>query len=79
VFFNPQILAADSTLYAVTDQGKIAKDEWVEFVCPSRKNYRSRQISALKKLVSDLQPDGISIDFIRQFVFWEKIYEDRPV
>ncbi|MEX1241622.1 MAG: hypothetical protein WEB30_18005, partial [Cyclobacteriaceae bacterium] len=60
-FFNPRVLAADSTLYAVTDQGKIAKDEWVEFVCPSRKNYRSQQVSALKKVVSDLNPDGISI------------------
>ena len=78
VFYNPPALSGDSSLYAITDEGKIAKDGWVEFVCPSRKDYRSRQISVLKEVVSDLKPDGISIDFIRQFIFWEKIYEDHP-
>ena len=53
VFFNPAALAADTTLFAVTDQGKMAKDEWVEFVCPSRKNYRSEQIASVKQLVNN--------------------------
>lgn len=77
VFFNPLALAADTTLFAVTDRGEMAKDEWVEFVCPSRKNYRSQQIASVKQLVNDLHPDGISLDFIRQFIFWEKVYENR--
>ena len=76
VFYNPVALQADSTLYAITNEGKIAKDEWVEFVCPSRQNYRSQQIEALKKLVTESDPDGISLDFIRHFVFWEKVFPE---
>ncbi len=77
VFYDPTLLQQDSTLYAITDKGRIAKDDWVEFVCPSRIAYRTRKIEEAKELVKRLQPDGLSIDFIRQFVFWEMIYPDR--
>jgi hypothetical protein len=77
VFYDPELLKHDSTLYAITDKGKIAKDDWVEFVCPSRAAYRTLKIDEAAELVRTLQPDGLSIDFIRQFVFWEMIYPDR--
>jgi hypothetical protein len=78
VFYDPEMLKQDSTLYAVTNTGRIAKDDWVEFICPSRIDYRKRKIEEAAQLVSDLKPDGLSIDFIRQFVFWEMIYPERP-
>ncbi len=77
VFHDPELLKRDSTLYAITDKGKVAKDDWVEFVCPSREVYRSMKVSEAADLVRELEPDGLSIDFIRQFVFWEMIYPDR--
>jgi hypothetical protein len=77
VFYNPEALQHDSTLYAITDKGRIAKDDWVEFVCPSRKEYRDAKAHEVAALVNELNPDGISIDFIREFVFWEKIYHGR--
>ncbi len=77
VFYNPELLKHDSTLYAITDKGKKAKDDWVEFVCPSRTAYRTLKINEAANLVNKLEPDGLSIDFIRQFVFWEMIYPDR--
>jgi hypothetical protein len=78
VFYDPELLKDDSTLYAITDKGRIAKDDWVEFVCPSRTAYRKNKIDEAADLVRKLQPDGLSIDFIRQFVFWEMVYPDRP-
>lgn len=77
VFFNPEMLRTDSTLYAITNTGAKASEEWVEFVCPSRKLYRKGIKDQLSELVSTLEPDGVSIDFIRQFVYWEKVYPDR--
>ena len=77
VFYDAALLKSDSTLYAITEKGRIAKDDWVEFVCPSRIAFREIKINEAADLVSRLQPDGISIDFIRQFVFWEMIYPDR--
>lgn len=77
VFHDPELLMKDSTLYAITDKGEAAKDDWVEFVCPSRVAYRSLKVSEAADLVRVLDPEGLSIDFIRQFVFWEMIYPDR--
>lgn len=77
VFQNPELLKIDSSLFAVTSRGLKAKDDWVEFVCPSRKLYRVSKFDELSDIVRSLDPDGISIDFIRQFIFWEKIYPGR--
>ena len=77
VFYNPELLKHDTTQYAITSSGRRAKDDWVEFVCPSRSAYRKMKVDEAAELVSKLEPDGLSIDFIRQFVFWEMIYPDR--
>ena len=77
VFYDPDALQAHPDLYAVTDKGDKAKDDWVEFVCPSRDDYRKTRIDFISQLVRDLDPDGISLDFIRFFCFWEKVYPDR--
>ena len=77
VFYDPEALHKDTSLYAITSQGEKAIEEWVEFVCPSREDYRTRKIDTIRKLIADLDPDGISLDFIRYFCFWEKVYQDR--
>ena len=73
VFYNPEALQADSTLWAITAAGEKAKDGWVEFVCPSNHGYRENVIAHAKQAVSQLQPDGLSIDFIRHFAYWEMV------
>ena len=77
IFYDPDTLAISPELYAITDQGGKAKEEWVEFVCPSRRDYRKKKIQYIKTLIHNLHPDGISLDFIRHFVFWEKVYPHR--
>jgi hypothetical protein len=77
VFLNPEILKGDTTLYAILRSGEKARKDWVEFICPSRIGYRNTMISQLSGLAGILDPDGISIDFIREFTYWEKIYPDR--
>ena len=70
-FYNPQALQKDPDLWAITEQGERAKESWVEFVCPSRKNYRKDHIEKIKSMLLTHQPEGLSVDFIRHFVFWE--------
>jgi hypothetical protein len=77
VFQDPEALQRDSSIYALTSKGNRAKDDWVEFVCPSRESYRKAKRDELSRLVSTLHPNGVSLDFIRQFVFWEMVYPDR--
>lgn len=77
VFFNPDELAGSPELFALTAEGNKAREEWVEFVCPSREDYRKKMVEHAVQLIRDDDPDGISIDFIRHFVFWEKVYPER--
>jgi hypothetical protein len=82
-FFNTEALGKDSSLYAITSKGKRAIDDWVHFVCPNREDYRRSHIEYIKNLTKEIRPDGISIDFIRYFVFWEQVfpgqvYENLP-
>ncbi len=79
IFFNVEELERRPELAAVTNEGKVASDDWVKFICPSREDYRRERVEWVKKLVMDLDPDGISLDFIRHFVFWEMVYPDRKL
>jgi len=79
VFFNVEDLKRRPDLAAITRDGKVASDDWVKFVCPSRDGYRRRMAGTIAKLVKDLDPDGISLDFIRHFVFWEMVYPGRTL
>jgi len=77
VFFNAEAIAEDAGLAAINKNGEPAAEEWVEFVCPSREDYRQAMVDHARQIVREYQPDGISIDFIRHFVYWEKVYPDR--
>ena len=77
VFFNPEAIAESPEIAAINRDGNPAAEEWVEFVCTSREDYRQQVVEHARQIVRDHQPDGISIDFIRHFVYWVKIYPDR--
>ena len=77
VFFNAEAIDEEAGLAAISSKGEAASEEWVEFVCPSREDYRRKMVGHARQLVREHQPDGISIDFIRHFVYWEKVYPDR--
>lgn len=77
VFFAPDELAEDPELSAITADGERAKEDWVEFACPSRTDFRDRRIEAARGVVKRLRPEGLSIDFIRYFVYWEMVGPDR--
>ncbi len=77
IFFDPDALKADPDLFAITSKGERAKEDWVEFVCPTREEFRQRKITAVRDAIARLQPDGVSLDFIRYFVYWEMVHPDR--
>ncbi len=77
VFFNPEAIAESPEIAAINQDGNPAAEEWVEFVCPSREDYRHQVVEHARQIVREHKPDGISIDFIRHFVYWEKVYPER--
>jgi hypothetical protein len=79
IFYAPELLEKDPGFYAINQFGEPAGKEWVQFVCPSNEQFINLKIDYIKKFVNENEPDGISLDFIRHFAFWEKIYEDTSI
>jgi hypothetical protein len=79
VFCSPASPFKDKSLYAINGYGKIAKDEWVNFASPSNDKYRKAKLAELKNIIKQYNPDGISIDFIRYFVYWEKVFPETKI
>ncbi len=77
VFQDPDELKRRPDLFALTNAGTPARDDWVAFVCPTREEYRRSRAEAIARAVSRLEPDGVSLDFIRYFAYWERIFPER--
>jgi hypothetical protein len=82
VFLNPDALAKNPSLVGYGSMGNPSKSTeaaWLQFVCPTRPDYRQQRIAWFVSLVRELHPDGLSLDFIRYFVYWEAVAPDRTV
>jgi len=73
IFYNTMALKNDPDLYAITGLGQKAQQDWVSFICPSRQGYQQARIEYITSLIQRVNPDGISLDFIRHFIYWERI------
>ena len=80
VFLNPDALAKDPSLVGYGSMGNPSKSTeaaWLQFVCPARLDYRKQRIAWFVSLVREVHPDGLSLDFIRYFIYWEAVAPDR--
>ncbi len=76
VFCDPDAIRKDPTLLGVGSLGNPSRDPqagWLAFVCPSRRDYRKARMAAIVDQVRELQPDGLSLDFIRYYIYWERV------
>jgi len=61
-----------SPKWAICDDGKVAHDEgWLTMVCPNDPEYLSYRIEYIKSAMRKCHFTGVSLDFMRYFVFWE--------
>jgi hypothetical protein len=73
VFYNPDFLKENPDYYSITNKGRKAIHDWCHFVCPNRTDYIEHLINDAAVLAKKLQPPVMSLDFIRNFVFWELV------
>jgi len=83
VYFDEEAVAADPGLCAVDQHGNCATESWLTMVCPTRGGYNQGREDFVRYVASLPHVDGISLDFIRHFVFWENVgpqtvFEDLP-
>ncbi len=83
IFFNDENgnLTNPVPKWAVCDDGETAQEKsnsgnWLKMVCPQDSEYVDYRISCLKDALRKCHFTGVSLDFIRYFVFWESVFED---
>lgn len=78
VFYDEEYLAAHPDRYAITSRGRRAVADWLHFACPSREETIEHVVAVLHRALAHVRPDVVSLDFIRYFVFWERVDLDGP-
>jgi hypothetical protein len=78
VFCDPKYLERNPDAYAITSLGRRAAQDWLHFVCPNQEDYLDGVIAGLRRQLTMLSPAVVSLDFIRHFVFWERIALNGP-
>jgi hypothetical protein len=73
VFYDPPYLESHPESYAMTNRGRPAVQDWLHFACPSREEHLDQIVKDVRDLLPRLQPAVVSLDFIRHFVFWERV------
>lgn len=77
IFNDEAVLNENPEAYAITSDGELAIDDWVNFACPSNADFKKDKVESIVNFVKTYNPDGLSIDFIRHFVYWEKVFPDH--
>jgi len=84
IFYNDENTnLSPAPRWVVCGDGEIAQEKskngaWLKMVCPNDTQYLDYRISYLENSLSLCRFKGISLDFIRYFVFWEGVFEDTP-
>jgi hypothetical protein len=72
VFFRPDALRRDPSLTAIDATGRpMERFGWYVGLCPSSLDYLAARAEIVERVVSELQPDGVFLVFIRFPGFWE--------
>jgi hypothetical protein len=80
VFLDTAALARDPALAGIGHLGNPSREPgvaWLGFVCPARPDYRQQRQAQILNQVRELRPDGLSLDFVRYFIYWERAKPDQ--
>jgi hypothetical protein len=78
VFFDERYLNDNTDAYSITSLGNRAAHSWLHMVCPSQQRYIDFKTKQFGDLIKRIRPDYISYDFLRFYVFWEKVELGLP-
>ncbi len=79
VCFRPDALARDPSLTPIDATGKpMERFGWYVGLCPSSLEHLAARAEAIERVVTELQPDGVFLVFIRFPGFWELWMPETP-
>jgi hypothetical protein len=72
LFFDPALVGRFPDARPVDAQGRPSEGfDWYLGVCPTHEGYLETKIARLRRVVAELEPDGLFLSFTRYPGFWE--------
>lgn len=76
IFFDPEQWDEHPEWRAL-DQNKIdAPESWQTMLSPACRDFRNLKLEHIRRIIQELNPDMLALDFIRYPVFWENVHVD---
>jgi hypothetical protein len=72
-FNDAEAAKQDPSLVSIDRQGRPARRDGDVMICPSRADFRRQKIERVRAVIRHLQPDGVTLDYFRFFIYWEGV------
>ena len=72
-FNDPDAAKQDPSLVSIARDGKPGRRQDDAMICPSRADFRRAKLERIKAAIQGLKPDGITLDYVRYFIYWEAV------
>jgi hypothetical protein len=78
VFCPQDFLTKHPECYGLSSKGLKTQQDWLHFACPENPDFLEYQKKDLRNWLERAEPKLVSLDFIRHFIFWEKVPLNMP-
>ena len=72
-FNDPEAAQQDPTLVSIDREGRPARRGDDVMICPSRADFRRQKLRRIRAAIERIQPDGVTLDYFRYFIYWEAV------
>jgi len=72
-FNDPEAASEDPSLVSVSREGRPARRDGDAMICPSRRDFRQAKMARIAEAIRRLDPDGLTLDYFRFFIYWEGV------
>jgi hypothetical protein len=72
-FNDPEAAQQNPSLVSVSREGRQARRDGDVMICPSRADFRRHKMESIRSALERMQPDGVTLDYFRFFIYWEGV------
>ncbi len=73
VFNDPEAAAEDPSMISVDREGRQGRRDGDVMISPARADFRRLKRERMRAAIERLQPDGVTLDYFRYFIYWEGV------
>ncbi len=73
IFNDPEAAADDPSMISVDRDGRQGRRDGDVMISPAREDFRRIKRERIRAAIERLQPDGVTLDYFRYFIYWEGV------